>query len=72
MSCGASGSLVMSSELRARIAAGKTGTHWITVSLLVASASPPIIAPTVKPMLSALRMKASERTRSSRVKTFSV
>ena len=49
-----------------------TGTHWITSSLLVARASPPIIAPMVKPMLSALRMKASERTRSSREKTFSV
>ncbi len=72
MSCGASGSRVISSALRARIAAVNTGTDRITVSLLVASARPPISAPTVKPMLRALRMKASERTRSSRGKTLSV
>ena len=55
-----------------RMTAVRIGTSWTTVSLLVARARPPMRAPMVKPMLSALRMKACERTRSSRGNTLSV
>ena len=67
-SCAADGSRLISTVLIPRIAAVASGTSRMTVSLSVASARPPRRAPNVKPMLSADRMKARDRIRSSPVK----
>ena len=66
---GGSGSRVIQKVLASRTRPVRIGTPRTTASLLVASARPPIRAPTVKPMLSAARMKACDCTRSSRVNT---
>src|SRR4051794_24764725 len=65
----ASGSRVMKSAFTNRIADVSHGTTRTTSLLSNASAMPPIAAPTVNPMLSAARMNAIDRTRSSRGNT---
>ena len=65
---GGSGSRVIQYVFASRMAPVRSGTARTTASLLVASARPPMRAPTVNPMLSAARMKACDWTRSSRVK----
>jgi len=64
----AEGSRLISRVLSSRIPAAASGTSRITVSLSVARARPPSSAPRLNPMLSAERMKASDRIRSSPVK----
>jgi hypothetical protein len=55
--CSASGSRVMKSELAIRMSPVSSGTARITSWWSNASARPPIMAPSVKPMLGAARMK---------------